>query len=778
MQFDASAGQRTRTATDLSDDTDITRRTGTAPGSRPACADDQMERDRTEADLLTREQLFRTTFERAAIGIAHSSPDGCWLRVNQRFCDMLGYSREELATRTFQDVTYPDDLAASLTCLRRLLAGELDVCELDKRYLRKDGTLIWVHLTVSLLRTPAGAPDYFISMVQDIAERKRLEQEREAAYAEAEATNAQLRALQALTDTALSHLALDDLLHELLDRVTAVMGVDHVGIFLVDADGQALTIRAARGLLVEHVGQVQIPVGQGVAGRVAASREPLIVDDLSTFAAGGPRMRKHLRSAASVPLLVEGRVAGHLVSRLVGVLTVGSVTPRRFTQADVPLLQRAADRIALAVDRARLYANEQEARRQAQASEARAAARAEQLHTILETITDGVVVYDTAGQRVQTNRAYRELYAVERLQGFEAMSPDERMALLGVRDPTTGEPLTRACSPVGRALRGEVVTGTNWDNHVRALDGRELEVNSSAAPLREPDGRVAGAVLVVRDMTERNRLAREREAARADELAAHEANRRMEQFLAIAAHDLRSPLTATIGYLDLAQRQFDRLAAAVREALPALASQMVTVRQQLEDADHSAERLTRLVTLLFDTSALHAGRLELHRAPCDLAALAREQVAGQRVATPDRVIRLHVPEGKQPIPVEVDADRIGQVITNFVTNALKYSTPDMPVDVSVIVRQGRAHVAICDRGPGIPEGERARIWELFHRVPGVTAQSGTQSGSLGLGLHISKAIVEAHGGRVGVKSAVGKGSTFWFSLPLSPPTPGPTDVAP
>ncbi len=148
----------------------------------------------TSISRPARERLFRATFERAVIGIAHVSPQGRWLRVNQRLCDILGYDHEELAARSFQDLTHPDDREASGAYFRRLLAGELDAYELDKRYIRKDGRPVWVHLTVSLVRTPEGEPDYTISMVQDITERKRLERKplrllarERAARAEAEA---------------------------------------------------------------------------------------------------------------------------------------------------------------------------------------------------------------------------------------------------------------------------------------------------------------------------------------------------------------------------------------------------------------------------------------------------------------------------------------------------------------------------------------------------------------------------------------------------------------
>ena len=345
-----------------------------------------------------------------------------------------------------------------------------------------------------------------------------------------------------------------------------------------------------------------------------------------------------------------------------------------------------------------------------------------------------------------------------------------------------------------RALRGEESGTATLDVRMLALDGRETEVNMSAAPLRDGEGRVVGAVNVFRDQTERRRLEREREAARTDELAAHEASRRLEAFLATAAHDLRTPLTTTIGYLALAQRRTERLAAVVAQEKRAdLAQQLEAVYDRLEEADQSAARLARLLSLLFDTAAVRSDKLELHRAPCDLAALVREQVDALRVAAPDRTITLRAPADDQPIPIAVDADRIGQVVTNYVTNALKYAPPDKPVEVSVAVRGdaahgGRARVAVRDAGPGIPKPERARVWELFHRAPGVAAQSGAQGsmpngastrqgGSLGLGLHICKGIITAHGGWVGVTSAVGAGSTFWFTLPQSVSLPSQASAA-
>lgn len=128
-----------------------------------------------EEALRESERRFRGTFENAAVGIAHVSPDGRWLRVNDRLCEIVGYSRGELLSRNFADITHPDDLQLDWDYARRALDGEIDTYAIDKRYIRKDGTVVWISLTVSLARKPDGGPDYFISVMRDISVRKEAE---------------------------------------------------------------------------------------------------------------------------------------------------------------------------------------------------------------------------------------------------------------------------------------------------------------------------------------------------------------------------------------------------------------------------------------------------------------------------------------------------------------------------------------------------------------------------------------------------------------------------
>ena len=135
------------------------------------------ERQQIDAALSESNQQFRSTFNQAAVGIAHVSPDGKWLQVNERLCEILGYSREELLQKTFQDITYPDDLNTDLNYMQQMLANQIQTYSMEKRYICKNGCLIWINLTVSLVRTDAGLPKYFISVIEDISPRKRAEAE-------------------------------------------------------------------------------------------------------------------------------------------------------------------------------------------------------------------------------------------------------------------------------------------------------------------------------------------------------------------------------------------------------------------------------------------------------------------------------------------------------------------------------------------------------------------------------------------------------------------------
>ncbi len=296
---------------------------------------------------------------------------------------------------------------------------------------------------------------------------------------------------------------------------------------------------------------------------------------------------------------------------------------------------------------------------------------------------------------------------------------------------------------------------------ILALDygGAEHQYTSEELALA---GAVANLVAMVID---RDQLLRQRAEIRANELALRETNQRMDEFLGIVSHELRTPLTTIKGNVQLAGL---RLRSSLRE-VPAdgdvLRSMLGEVQTMLARAERQVNVQNRMVSDLLDISRLEADKLELRLAPCDLATIVRETVEDQRSVTPSRTVLLELAE-EETAPVIADAERIGQVLSNYLSNALKYSPADRPVEVQLEKEGNMMRVSVCDKGPGLTPSEQERIWERFYQVQGIKRQRGSSVG-LGLGLHICRAIVEQHQGEVGVESTKGEGSTFWFTLPLA-----------
>jgi len=265
---------------------------------------------------------------------------------------------------------------------------------------------------------------------------------------------------------------------------------------------------------------------------------------------------------------------------------------------------------------------------------------------------------------------------------------------------------------------------------------------------------------------EHERLLRERAEAQANELALREAQEQMDTFLAIASHELKTPLTYIKLDLQLTRRRLEKLLHKDYGMPEELSQKATLVLQEFAQTDHQVAQLERLVNDVLDVSRVRASRLDLRPESTDLRAIVREAVEEQRQAAPTRTLLLEVPAA-QPVPVYADADRLGQVVTNYLTNALKYSPAEHPVVVGLDVASNEARVWVHDQGPGLSPEEQEGIWERFHQVKGIKVQSGSGVG-LGLGLYISRTIIERHQGRVGVESSPGQGSTFWFTLPLAP----------
>jgi signal transduction histidine kinase len=267
----------------------------------------------------------------------------------------------------------------------------------------------------------------------------------------------------------------------------------------------------------------------------------------------------------------------------------------------------------------------------------------------------------------------------------------------------------------------------------------------------------------------RERVAREMAQAEAQTQVRvlQETTRRMDDYIGIASHELKTPLTAMKGNLQLIARQLRRVVSAEQQGEMRALDIVEPLLPAIDRTVAGTNRLERLVNDLLDLSRIQGGKLLLRPAHFDLIALVRDCVEEQRLEHPERSVVVAAEEETRAVEVLADADRIRQTLTNYLTNALKYSRPEQPVHVAVVKEGERmVRVSVRDEGVGFSAAEQEHIWERFYQAPGSAVQSGSGVG-LGLGLYISKTIIELHGGQVGCEGAPGAGATFWFTLPVA-----------
>ncbi|WP_165423372.1 sensor histidine kinase [Ktedonosporobacter rubrisoli] len=261
-----------------------------------------------------------------------------------------------------------------------------------------------------------------------------------------------------------------------------------------------------------------------------------------------------------------------------------------------------------------------------------------------------------------------------------------------------------------------------------------------------------------RERARLNALAAEQELqSYADELEVinqklEDADQMKDRFLSIASHELKTPITTIRGQAQLALRRISKQ----KES----SSQMDGLRTTLEKIDDQTTRLTSLVNELLDVSRMRAGKTELHKKPCDLREICREVVDDQQLLTGRTIVLEAAPSS---VELQIDKDRFSQVLVNLISNAVKYSPEESPVEICVGSNGCHVIVEVQDHGRGIAKDQQELIFDTFYRTP--DAQASSKQG-LGLGLAISKDIVERHGGRIWCESEPEQGSKFTIELPV------------
>lgn len=361
------------------------------------------------------------------------------------------------------------------------------------------------------------------------------------------------------------------------------------------------------------------------------------------------------------------------------------------------------------------------------------------LEATFESTADGLLVVDLEGRTLQLNRKLTEMLPI----------PAETLLRRGHEHLALGAGLVCEPEEYLARIRWLLAHPDQASLDIFELkDGRIFERYSLPQRL---DDRVVGRLWSFRDVTTRARAERERDRALLDErrsrAEAEEAVRLRDEFLLVASHELRTPLTSL-------QLAIERLTRQLRDdAAPA-------VKRALEVCLRQTQRMGGLVEVLLDVGRIRAGSLELNRRPVDLGALVEDVMSqlAEPLARSGSALIVHVTE---PVVGSWDGARLEQVVTNLLSNALKFGE-GRPIELRVERSRDTARLTVTDQGIGIPPDAQARIFERFGR-----AVSPHHYGGLGLGLFIVRAIVEAHGGRIDVVSAPGRGSTFTVELPLA-----------
>jgi PAS domain S-box-containing protein len=331
--------------------------------------------------------------------------------------------------------------------------------------------------------------------------------------------------------------------------------------------------------------------------------------------------------------------------------------------------------------------------------------------------------------------------AAERMFGYSAQEIVGKPVSL-LYPPDRSDELTQIME---RIRRGDCVD--HYETMRVRKDGSLLNVSVTVSPIKNSRGTIIGASDITRDISKRKELEEQREA-----------------FVALVTHELKNPLTALQGNIQLAQRRLTRLLSRAEQLDEEQRHILEDVLAMLARSHQPLRVQQRLISDLLDLSQIQEGKLELHLEPCNLVELVYETVQDHQAAHPSRLITLDLPE-QDPILVHADRDRLQQVLGNYLANALKFSPDSEPVQVGVDVESEVVRVWVQDHGPGLSAEHQAHIWKRFYQAPRTPVQNGWKKG-LGLGLYICHQLISRQQGQVGVKSTPGQGARFWFTLPV------------
>jgi PAS domain S-box-containing protein len=706
------------------------------------------------------EQEFRALFEVSTVGLTQAEPlSGRFMRVNRRFRDITGYSAEELTAMTFADITHPEDVDRDVENFRRALNG-LDTWESQKRYVRKDGAVAWVHVSGTIMRDATGHPYRSSAGIIDITQQKLAEEtlrENEARF-------------RLLSTTASRLLAAENpvgILNDLALGVMAHLECHAFFNFIVDDRVGRLHLNAYAGIPDEEARRIEwLDYGVAVCGCVAQDGVRIIAEDICSSADPRADLVKSygIRAYACHPLMAAGRV--------IGTLSFGTRTRSRFSPEDLELMKTVADQTAIAMERMRLLAelersrDELEMRVTARTSElastntelrglAAALKSSEEmlrrniglLQTVFDGITDPLIMLDGAGLVTMVNKAAMDYYGVG-----DGMDLYGKPCFQGLRRreapcPECDYPFLSAGARTASFERGGI-----WDS------ARIEHVTVYPVP-GEHGGREA-AIVRISDITQAKIL--ERQIIQNEKLAA------LGLVTSGIAHEINNPNTFIHFNLPILKRYLQELMpildthAALHPEFEVLHMAYDEWREDIfkliENMEHGSQRINNIVGMLRS--------FVKNRGTGELQTIHWRQLIEKVVMFCHAEIRRRVKSFSIQIPEDLpplrsDPEALEQVLLNLLINAV-HACDKEDSQISLKVGLG-AHptgfiIEISDNGSGIEEALLSKVFDPFFTTK--PASMGT-----GLGLYICHHHVESLGGTIEIESRVGSGSTFRVWLP-------------
>lgn len=501
----------------------------------------------------------------------------------------------------------------------------------------------------------------------------------------------------------------DVTLRRLVQRIAMILQAEKIVIMFYDRErGELMGIPPAYGVDDDHLAIFRVRATHGISGQVFREGEPVIFHDAAT----DPRADKdpfallHVSNGVTVPLVIERRdEEGRVTERsVIGVLhAFNKRHGEDFNEEDVRLLERMARNVGSIIANLQLYREVVEER--------------EELLQTFESLTAGLVLVSPEGKISQMNASARAIFGV----GAEAIGKGHGEV---IKDPVFGETFNAA-------MRGEE-TGVREIG--TSIQGTDRTYQIQTAQVKNEDGKDLGVVSIFVDITEMKTI-----------------EKMKSSFVAMASHELRTPLTAIKGFSSTLLEGIDDQIYGPDEQ-----------KEFLGIVVQECDRLRRLIDDLLNTSRIESGEsLKPHYTMVTIQPLLEKVVKIQQQATHKHTLKLDV-QGEMPVMVG-DEDKLDQILTNLMNNAIKYAPNGGDVTLHAKIEGNQLILGVEDQGMGIPKDHLNKVFERFHRVDN---EDNRKIYGTGLGLYLVKHLVEqVHFGQIWVESEVGVGSTFWVKIP-------------